>query len=269
MERTSKIIQEVAYQVTGSVPPTVSQSPVSSSPPQLRTIRNYFAEPAACPTCGAPPGIPGYLRADVPTGHEDFGKVLPCSTCHGSKLSSHLREISQLDGWLEQANFDNFKLCNANQGAYDAALKFAAQPVGWLTLWGTFGPGKTHLLASIANKLTAEGMTAIYYTLPDLMDALRNSYKDDFSGTFHRVANVPVLLIDEVDKINPTLWAMEKAYQLFDARYRALSKFGTVFAMNTRPEIADDDTDYIFSRMLDRRFTVVEVGGGDMRPVLK
>jgi len=232
-----------------------------------RTIRNYFAEPAACPVCGAPPGIPGYLRADVPYTHEDFGKLTPCPTCHAPKLSSHLRSISQLDGWLGDASFDNFQLCAENCKAYEAALGFADKPIGWLTLWGTYGPGKTHLLAAITNRLTVEGRGAIYYTLPDLMDALRDSYKDDFSGTFHRVANVPVLLIDEVDKINPTLWAMEKVYQLFDARYRGLAQFGTVFAMNARPEIANDDTDYLISRMFDRRFAVVEVGGGDMRPV--
>jgi len=162
----------------------------------VQTTRTVFAEPAACPTCGTPPGVPGYLKSDVPPGHEDFGKLTPCPTCHGSKLSSRLREISQLDGWLKQASFDSFKLCADNRAAFNAALAFAEQPTGWLTLWGTYGPGKTHLLASIANQLTEEGTGAIYYTLPDLMDALRSSYKDDFSGTFHRVANVPVLLID-------------------------------------------------------------------------
>ncbi len=209
------------------------------------------------------------MRADVAVSHKDFGKLVPCPTCHAPKLSSHLRDLSQLDGWLEDASFDNFKLCAENRKAYTAALKFVDKPIGWLTLWGTYGPGKTHLLAAIANRLTAEGKGAIYYTLPDLMDALRDSYKDDFSGTFHRVANVPVLLIDEVDKISPTAWAMEKEYQLFDARYRGLGQFGTVFAMNTRPEISGDDSDYIISRMFDRRFDVIEVGGGDMRPVEK
>lgn len=246
----------------------MSQTQPNLTPPEPRTIRNYFAEPAACPTCGTPPGVPGYLRADVSPSHQDFGKLMPCPTCHNAKLSNHLRAISQLDGWLEEATFDNFQLCDANRAAYDAALAFASEPTGWLTLWGSYGPGKTHLLAAVANELTRQGKGAIYYTLPDLMDALRDSYKDDFTGTFHRVAGVPVLLIDEVDKINPTLWAMEKVYQLFDARYRGLRQFGTVFAMNTRPEIGDDDTDYLVSRMLDRRFAVVEVGGGDMRPVV-
>jgi DNA replication protein DnaC len=163
--------------------------------------------------------------------------------------------------------FDNYKVDDENRKAYQAALNFTNRKTGWLTLWGTYGPGKTHLLAAIANQLTKGGEGVIYYTLPDLLDKLRDSYKDDFSGTFHQVANVPVLLADEVDKVNPTLWALEKAYQLFDARYRLQGQIGTVFAMNSRPEVSDTEMDYLFSRMLDSRFEVIEVAGGDVRPV--
>ncbi len=174
-----------------------------------------------------------------------------------------------MKGWLTDAGFDDYKRHKNNRAAWDAARSIAANPKGWLTLWGTYGPGKTHLLAATVNACTKHRIAAIYYTLPDLLDKLRGSYGvDGFSGLFDRLVAVRVLALDEVDKVRLTDWAIEKVYQLIDARYRELDRLATLFAMNIEPDPSEDVMGYLFSRMHDYRNQVIEVGGGDARPMM-
>ena len=59
-----------------------------------------------------------------------------------------------------------------------------------------------HLLAAAVNLCVSQRVAAVYYTLPDLMDALRRSYDaDGFDTFFSRLVRLPVLAIDELDKV--------------------------------------------------------------------
>jgi DNA replication protein DnaC len=227
-------------------------------------------DPTACPTCGFPNGEPGYLRSDFPPSHPKFGHLIPCPDCRDGTLSERLKAASQLQGWLKDATLGNYKNHNGNRAACEAARTFAGNPKGWLTYWGSYGPGKTHLLAAVVNSCTQHRIAAVYYTLPDLLDKLRGSYGvDGFSGLFDKLVAVRVLALDEVDKVRLTDWAIEKVYQLIDARYRELDNLGTLFAMNVEPDpVMEDVMAYLFSRMHDHRNKVIEVGGGDARPVV-
>jgi DNA replication protein DnaC len=224
-----------------------------------------------CPTCGFPRGAPGYLRTEYPVGHAKFGAIVACPDCHDGNLSERLRRAAQLTGWLTGASFNGYRVKPGNRAAYDAAQKFAKTPRGWLSLWGTYGLGKTHLLAAVVNECTAQRIGAVYYTLPDLLDKLRDGYSDDgFSGLYERLVNVPVLALDELDKVRLTEWAKEKLYQLCDARYRDRDRRGTLFASNTRPDTADPELGYLASRMADYYgCQVIELAGGDVRPVAR
>ena len=263
--------------------------------------------PGACPVCGMPPGVPGYLRNEVLPGDPDFGKIIPCPKCHGEMVRDRLRQGNQLTGWLRDASFEGYRIKRLNQGelskaladraarkrcrvdelmpvdraaveaslsnqaALDAARKFANSPTGWLTLWGSYGPGKTHLLASIVNQCVADGVMAIYFTLAGLLDIFRASVGDgDLPVTFDRTIKAQVLVVDEVtsEAVNLTPWTKERIRELFEARYRGYERLGTVFATNDKPEVQGDCYwDFLYSRMHDRRFVVIEVGGGDYRPL--
>lgn len=224
--------------------------------------------PGACPTCGFPPDEEGYLKSDFPPGHPKFGALVSCPDCHEATLSERLAASSQLTGWLKGVTLDSYRANNGNTDALRASVSFAKKPIGWLTLWGSYGPGKTHLMAAIVNHCTRNRLAGVYYTLPDLLDKLRDSYgADGFSALFDRLVKVPLLALDEVDKARLTDWAQEKIYQLIDARYRDLDTRGTLFALNVQPEPTDEAIGYLFSRMHDRRNQVIEVAGGDVRPV--
>ncbi len=185
-----------------------------------------------CPICK---GI-GYLRADVPVGHPDFGKLVPC-TCRLAELAEQrvvaLRTLSNLE-MLSRMTFETFapeghglppdKRANL-RWAYEEARSFAENPEGWLVLKGGYGCGKTHLVAAIANSCVERGQPVLFITVPDLLDHLRASFAPSsptgYGTRFEEVRTAPVLILDDLGTESSTPWAQEKLFQVFNYRYNA------------------------------------------------
>jgi DNA replication protein DnaC len=201
--------------------------------------RSEAAEEQAQEVCSICQGL-GYVRADVPVGHPDFGKLVPC-TCRLEELAeqrvSALRTLSELKV-LERMTFDSF----APQGhglppdkqanlrwAYNEARAFAENPEGWLVFKGGYGCGKTHLAASIANECVQRGQPVLFITVPDLLDHLRAAFAPSspghhtppFEARFHEIRTAPVLILDDLGTESSTSWAQEKLYQILNYRYNA------------------------------------------------
>jgi DNA replication protein DnaC len=194
-----------------------------------------------CPFCG---GL-GYVRADVPVDHPDFGKLVPC-TCHladvAQRRTETLRALSDLDT-LTRMTFATFtpeapglspdKQANL-RWAYEEARDFAQNPNGWLVLKGGFGCGKTHLAAAIANACVERGQPVLFITVPDLLDHLRAAFApssaSDYDARFEEVRTAPVLILDDLGTESSTPWAQEKLFQIFNYRYNA--RMPTVITTN-------------------------------------
>ncbi len=183
-----------------------------------------------CPHChGA-----GYLRADVPVGHPDFGKLQPC-VCRQADVQQQVRErLYALSNLEELANltFETFKprgqiglgpfQADSIERAYNQARQFAQNQQGWLLLQGKYGCGKTHLAAAIANYAVQMGVPALFITVPDLLDTLRFAYNDPhatFEQRFEQIRRAPLLILDDFGTQNATSWAQEKLFQIINFRY--------------------------------------------------
>jgi DNA replication protein DnaC len=151
------------------------------------------------------------------------------------------------------------------RAAFEAALRFAANPQGWLVLQGGYGCGKTHLAAAIANAQTTAQRRAMFVPVPDLLDHLRSTYAPDsrvtYDQLFEAVRTTPLLILDDLGTQSTTAWAEEKLYQLFNYRYNA--RLATVVTMN----LAIDDLDpRVASRLSDRALSqIIEVSAPDYR----
>ena len=185
-----------------------------------------------CPICK---GL-GYVRADVPVGHPDFGTLIPC-TCRLVEMAARrieaLRAVGDLQA-LARMTFETFnpeghslppdKQANL-RWAYEEARVFAENPTGWLVLKGGYGCGKTHLAAAIANRCVERGQPVLFITVPDLLDHLRATYAPTSSITygtrFEEVRTVPVLILDDLGTESSTPWALEKLFQILNYRYNA------------------------------------------------
>ena len=148
---------------------------------------------------------------------------------------------------LNRMTFDTFDARgnkpNADQRrdleiALKAARNYAADPDGWLTLFGAIGAGKTHLAVAIAAERRKSGQSVFFASVPDLMDYLRYTFNPDsgisYDRVFDQVRNAPLLILDDLSIDNLTNWAYDRLCQIVVHRYN--SRMPTVIA--TRMNIA-------------------------------
>src|SRR6266704_1637660 len=226
-------------------------------------VRNQTTHPAPpssygpCPICkGA-----GYLRAEVPYGHPNFGKPIACECKEAERAEKRrlqLRTMSNLDAFSDKS-FRNFNpRVPGVQEAFEVAQAYAYNPDGWLVLIGRNGCGKTHLAAAIANQHLVQGSLVLFATVPDLLDHLRATFAPTspvvYDQLFSSMREAELLVLDDLGSEQNSPWASEKLFQLLNYRYN--SRFPTVITTNSmRLQTVDER---IRSRLMDRSL-VIEV----------
>jgi len=140
--------------------------------------------------------------------------------------------------------------------ALKAAHRFAEKPKGWIIFLGSYGCGKTHLAAAIANYRASLGAPPLFIMVPDLLDHLRATFnpKSDVSydRRFDEIRTTPLLILDDLGTQSMTPWVREKLYQLFTYRYNA--ELPTVIST---ADTLDKIDARIRSRMLDKRLCTI------------
>ncbi len=220
---------------------------------------------SGCPICkGA-----GFVYVDVPLGHPEFGKVVPCRCTReelGKERQTRLQQRSGLNlELLKSMTFDNFDWRRVNllpeqrqnlEQAFRIALDFAKSPEGWLVLHGVTGCGKTHLAAAIANYCLKAGQPVRFEVVPDFLDHLRFTFSPEsqvsYDELFEEVKNTPLLILDDFGEQSTTPWAQEKLYQVINYRYNA--RLATI--ITTRCSLDEIDSP-ISSRLADPKISVV------------
>ncbi len=130
--------------------------------------------------------------------------------------------------------FDNFDVRHGEldrevvrnlERAVELSRSYATVPSGWLAFTGTYGCGKTHLAAAIANARAKAGKSAVFIVVPDLLDHLRATYNPQslvtYDKRFDEIRRAPFLVLDDLGTESATRWAQEKLFQLFNHRYVA------------------------------------------------
>ncbi len=235
----------------------------AQQPAHQANVRNQTTHPTPpssygpCPICkGA-----GYLRAEVPYGHPNFGKPIACECKEAERAEKRrlqLRTMSNLDAFSDKS-FRNFNpRVPGVQEAFEVAQAYAYNPDGWLVLIGRNGCGKTHLAAAIANQHLVQGSLVLFATVPDLLDHLRATFAPTspvvYDQLFSSMREAELLVLDDLGSEQNSPWASEKLFQLLNYRYN--SRFPTVITTNSmRLQTVDER---IRSRLMDRSL-VIEV----------
>ncbi|MGD8230330.1 MAG: ATP-binding protein, partial [Desulfobacteraceae bacterium] len=221
-----------------------------------------------CPVCG---GF-GFVYVDVPVGHPDFGKAVPCRCAQEEferECQARLQRYSNL-GSLTRFTFASLlpqgrSTEPQNQQRFsltlEAAKAFAVEPKGWLVLIGPGGSGKTHLAAAIANERINNGYPAFFQSVPDLLDHLRSAFSPDseipYDELFERVRNVPLLVLDDLGAQTSTPWTMEKLDQLLNHRFN--NELPTVITTSTPvAELEESLRSRLTDPQLSRLFLLAE-----------
>lgn len=113
--------------------------------------------------------------------------------------------------------------------------------VAWLYLWGSYGSGKTHLLAAVLRELLENqiSLDAQLITAPDLLGRIQATYsgKEGDPTTAEVVAayrGCSLLLLDDLGTEYGTEWARSTLYALLNARYWAQAQ--TAITANLSPQ---------------------------------
>jgi len=205
------------------------------------------------------------VRYDVPLGHEKFGKIEIC-VCRGvdvaEKARARLYALSSLDR-LSHLTFENFNVAGNPKSkhaitqierdnlefARTLCQDFSERLEGWILLEGSYGCGKTHLAAAIANAAVTRGVPTLFITVPDLLDSLRfayNSPETTFEARFEDIRSANLLVMDDFGTQNATGWGQEKLFQIINYRY--INKLPTVVTTNL---VLDEIESRIRSRLQD------------------
>jgi hypothetical protein len=220
-----------------------------------------------CDICG---GI-GYIRYDLEPHHPMFGKVQLCPNVDRWTLP-YARQFGITKEESEQLTWRSILSVNGADKASKAAAEMLERGYGWLYLWGNHGLGKTLVLkTAVAAWIRNYNGNGCYARMSEVIDHLRAAYtaKDQpFSvASEERLewwTNVPLLAIDEIERLRSTEFATEKQFIMFDRRYEsALARQTmTILACNSAPselpaELAD--------RVYDGRFEVIRLEGQSLR----
>jgi DNA replication protein DnaC len=207
----------------------------------------------ACPVCQ---GL-GWYRLAVPIGHARFGEAIRCEckrTEDAAVAAARAVRASNLRGDLLSKTFEGYVASPETRPALAAVRAFTEEPKGWLLLVGSYGCGKTHLLAACANALLAAGRHPLYVEVPAWLDYVRGGYdEEDVASGEDRAAvrlrqaiEADVLLLDDLGAESRTAWTRERLFLLLNARYDTAAP--TVIATNLAP---DDLDGRIGSRLRD------------------
>lgn len=98
----------------------------------------------------------------------------------------------------------------------------AAKNHSSLILAGKAGTGKTHLATAIAVDVMRGGKQAIFRSVPELLDEMREAarLRVDFFNTRQKFQEVPCLVLDDWGKEKTTQAGMDYLYQIIDYRYK-------------------------------------------------
>lgn len=218
-----------------------------------------------CPVCG---GL-GLVRVNLPISDPRFGKLQPCPNnndifrLHGTKLG--LDEVDRRITWDSLIDYGSVRT------AREAIQTVLRRGYGWVYLFGDFGTSKTSLLKIAVAEAVRSGKLGAYTRMAEIMDNLKEAFGKDNESAIDRLewwSSVPVLAIDEMEKIQQSEYTTDRRFLLMDRRYEDAWKGRsiTVIAGNVPPESLDKA---IRDRIRDGRFFVVHMDGTSIRPHLR
>lgn len=220
----------------------------------------------AAPTDGSCPTCKGVLWVIAKSKHipGDKERMVRCPACTNWMALSRLTVEEQahtMDDIRDRADDNRDEM---------RALRFLGKqmlddPFGFLSVFGRKGGGKSLLLTALVAEFCRRKRPACYFNSSEIVTLLSPGDEHEIDG-FRVVGNfeaaklqlkhIPVLAIDEMDKLKWSAWQIQQLGEVLEFRHRYANCRVTLLAMNRPPwEWSNaSDVEHIASRLRDGRF---------------
>lgn len=240
----------------------------------MTNFSNQVREGICTPDCEECGGI-GYISSNKQVGTQDFGRLYFCPNVDKWGLPGAERYGLTRDE-IENMKWSSLMDQKSVQPAILAVGEILTRGYGWLYIYGPVGVAKTFILKIAIAMSLRDNREASYVRMVQIIDNLRGSF--DHSNGSHEAqsrlnwwSEIPILAIDEFDRVRPTEYSVERQFILMDRRYEDAirEKTITIMASNKSPaQLTTDSDEYLTDRIQDGRFKIVELDVPSRRSIM-
>ena len=145
---------------------------------------------------------------------------------HYKNIINKIYKKNYVEGKFQEQNFENFNINLNNEMAVKVAKDYTDKIIEkmqneGLIITGESGTGKTHLTASIANKLIENDKIVLMGRLTMLLDMIKETFGDNTKSENELIelySNVDMIIIDDLGTEKISQWALEKLYTIIQNR---------------------------------------------------
>lgn len=186
-------------------------------------------------------------------------------TISGLKSNAeYLRKQSNLGKRFGTRTFDNFDTTE-NGNAYEICKRYVEQKVYdtekcGLIICGSYGTGKTHLVASIANYSVENGIPTLFDTYGGHLEHLKAEFGSEGEPRYlNLMRNVDMLILDDVGKEKQTEWSQSVMFDVVNHRYENMKPILITSNFNSR-ELEQYFGEACYSRLIEMCYAITTKG---------
>lgn len=117
--------------------------------------------------------------------------------------------------------------------------KDSSNSVKGIYLHGSYGTGKTYLIAALFNELAKKNIKSAIIYVPEFLRLLKSSFGQDFEEKYDYIKKVPLLLLDDIGAEYLTPWARDEILGTI-LQYRMDEDLPTFFTSNLNLKQLED-----------------------------
>lgn len=184
--------------------------------------------------------IPGYVYIPKERNNTLIFEYLACPYQLGEMKKNEYKEnikLFETPKSLTEATIKNVYTDDKNRVEVIKYFKYfmdhyddTEKPKG-VYLYGSFGTGKSYLIAALFNELAKKDISCAIVYVPEFLRLLKSSFDSDYEDKYNYIKKVPVLLLDDIGAENLSQWSRDEILGTI-LQYRMDEKLPTFFTSN-------------------------------------